>query len=74
MGVNYTDDISQKQLDSSAAYRMEFTKFEGDKMTKSKVFYVGLESIKSIIGTTDLQWKVSQKNQDGKYIPLAGNP
>lgn len=74
MGVNYTDDLSGKQIDSNVAYRMEFTKFDGDKMIKSKVFYVGIESVKKVVGTQELGWITSQKGPDGKYHPIEGSP
>ena len=69
MGVNYTDDISKKPLDSGLAYQMQFVKFESDKkMIKSKKWYIGLESIKKIVGDEDYQWTTHEKQASGTWV------
>lgn len=68
MGVNYTDDISKKPLDSALAYQMQFVKFESQtKMIKSKKFYIGLESITKTVGDQDLDWTTFEKDSEGSW-------
>ena len=66
MGINYTDDISGEVLDADLAYQMSFVKFEsnGKKMIKSKKFYIGLKSLKTLLGGKDPEWTTRIKKGD----------
>lgn len=68
LGINYTDDLSGKQIDRESAYQIQVTKFESDsKLIKSKVFYVSLDTMKATLGDQDMEWKTIVKGSDGKW-------
>ena len=65
LGVSYTDDISGAPLDKKLAYQLQVTKFEDEStLIKSKVFYISLETMKKLLGTTDMEWKTIKKVGD----------
>lgn len=55
------------------ALSFQFTKFPSEgKMLKSRKFEVTMETVKEIVGTTDLKWEVWQKDANKKYQKIEG--
>jgi len=70
---NATDDLDPKiSKPVTEVYSLQFTKFEGDKMIKSKNYDVFIETIKKIVGTDDLGWQIFEKDASGKYVKVDG--
>lgn len=63
------DDLhSERKCHPEDAYQMQFTRFIGGKMIKSRRYDITLQTLKEIVGAIAPDWEIWEKNQaTGRY-------